>query len=413
MYQFCDEEWSSWEYQDTGINRTQLSEQMEQLAYKETDFDTVTEGIMNFTEIYMDKLLYNYPLLASSKYDTFPKDLDVSKVKVMNGLFPNWLFTGAGWSNQKDSFARYFPECGNEPCNLDYLQFTSTSAYQRARLLTSNMILLDQNLQPRPGLAKQWEMSDWDIYGNGSNIIENGKNKFWIRDDAYYIRNTYNGPEELPGGPYTVQPEDLIFTQYLDDRLNNHQGINMVDWEVNHTENSVTFYGSQTNLNTPTNFGFIVPTPTFLLNKTLTYNSTFSATPYELLELGLSPYDTREWDDYEVDPVTAGPYYLSEYVYNNYSRFSLRDDYWYPNEWDSPNHDFVKHDDKIIEPYYFTYNATENKPFQKPTKLNIVNYEFKIIDTEKYGTGSLAAFKAREEAYLNHEIDVLDLSGRK
>ena len=125
------------------------------------------------------------------------------------------------------------------------------------------------------------------------------------------------------------------------------------------------------------------------------YNDSISGTPDELFDLGLLPYDTEEWDEYELNPLIISSF---EPVWVNSSGYEvkLRSDYYYPNEWDSPLNKFALHDDRDIQPAFFTYNATDDNPKQKPTTMSLTNvrgYHWSI-------------WQEREEEISNGLLDV-------
>ncbi|MHA2251808.1 MAG: ABC transporter substrate-binding protein, partial [Candidatus Kariarchaeaceae archaeon] len=87
----------------------------------------------------------------------------------------------------------------------------------------------------------------------------------------------------------------------------------------------------------------------------------------------------------------SGPYYLKEFRGGDY--YELREDYWYPNEWDSPNQDFILHRQGIEEAKYNAFNATDNNPKQKPTEyyINHLNYtwDWSLYNMDSLDSGNI------------------------
>ncbi len=117
----------------------------------------------------------------------------------------------------------------------------------------------------------------------------------------------------------------------------------------------------------------------------------------ELYSGEFNPTTSKQWRDFSVSPITAGPYYFAEKLETDYV---LKQDprFIFPNEADTEN--FYLNTPEPEEPYYFAYaDDPATSTFEKPTELFIKERRFILSEQQtttflqfKSGIGDLVTF---------------------
>lgn len=286
---------------------------------------------------------------------------------------------------------------------------------ENAEMLSSSLLLLspirdyDISNSVHPDLAIAWEGSDWEKDGK---IFKYGKQKFWIRDNAYFMKHTENGSYFVDNQIHKLSARDFAFGEQIKELVDPLRHSEYLDhYELNETENSITYY-FKVNPNLSwfifnSDFEVLNPLPEFYLNKTLSYynesNQQYTyGTLHELANAGIDILQSDEFQDYQYSPVSAGPFAIKSIEENGKLNFVQRDDYWYPNEWDSPNLDFIVHVEGKVDPFYFTYNKTESNHYQKPTEFGIKYYSL-VPQTDKYK--AIGLYSEKLDMFEKGDID--------
>ena len=96
----------------------------------------------------------------------------------------------------------------NFPTNILRLGVGAMKDYRAD--LHNYLMIFDGKGNPHPDLAIQWEQTDWVLENN--TVIENGKNVFLIRDDAYFEPGSFYDSSYLPT---KLGLKDFEFTYWL------------------------------------------------------------------------------------------------------------------------------------------------------------------------------------------------------
>ncbi|MFV2014483.1 MAG: ABC transporter substrate-binding protein, partial [Candidatus Heimdallarchaeota archaeon] len=392
-------------YADLGVSKDDLVEMLENIN-DNSDIEKMRTDFLDFDDIYGKNVMAEVPLVKAYSISTLRDSL--LNFNADFGTFRSILL-GMRWEDTNKSHL----QLGGRALFDDWQSLGTYNPYD-----SSNLVLIDDQLGVHPDLAIQWEKSDW-IMSDGT-IAKNGKNTFVIREDAYWRLASPTESGSFPSNTYKIVPEDFKFAF---DLASSGRGGGDYDGvfsryekaEVNNTENSITFFKRNPSIANIYELSNLRPIPEFLFNSTLYYNETLSGTPQELFDAGIDSLDDvplfkEQWNiDYDT-LISSGPYTIGEDCYelglgNRYDGFRAgcdmyvaRDDYYFPNEWDSPNGDFIVHEPGIEAPVFNKYNSTEEFPMQKPTKLFIKN-----IDTDwsyAYDITEIA------ERALNGELDI-------
>ncbi|MCE7733797.1 MAG: hypothetical protein GPJ54_02895 [Candidatus Heimdallarchaeota archaeon] len=406
----CEDSWE----QKTGINQSYVDDLLERYE-TEQNMTHAVELSDEFNEIYFDELLYELPLVLKTYNVYYWKGFDLSTLSdfrftssiqntyeaILKGLKISENHPERALMRNSTTFKvlkdwEWKEEVIPNKLIIDLLQPKESDAFKNEAqlihtLLTKGVERTGNSLERFPDMAISWIQEDWVDENNIT--YSNAKDTFILRDDVYWQKNSFS-PNTYYSGNEKVTVKDFKFTldmynlhpEYIPDLVETRPGLlayrlaNQIKYSINETENSISLYGNEPgSISRSGNMWDLGPTPEFLLNKTLTYNETVSGTPQELSDLGLSSYDTLEWNMYEESPITTGAYEIVDFIPGEKLSLRLRDNYFYPNEWDSPDHHFYQNKPKKA-PSYFIFNATQDEPFQKPTKLF-----FEVINIESSG----------------------------
>ncbi|MCE7737112.1 MAG: hypothetical protein GPJ54_19655 [Candidatus Heimdallarchaeota archaeon] len=358
---------------------------------------------------FLDELLYFFPLVDNLEYRITPTSL--KEFDPREGIF-NSIYKGA-----------YFLPDGNRNASTNELrlQLAGYLTFRNQRdYLSSYLIMFDDLGRPHPDFATQWELSDW-LMENGT-IIDNGKNKFWMRDDGYMVQMNETTLQSPIGqaiyDPYLITLKDWEFSYWLKQQPHRSTPspeittFRKYDFDFDYTNNSMTVYSPEPSIKDIDIINKVTLYPEGILNTTLTYvneSGTFTGTPKELAETGIDPLSTEEFQYLSNVPMITDPFIPtnSSFDFNWvesswYFTDTLREKYHFPSELDSPGGDFILHAAGSEEPYFFAYNRTISRPNQKPTTLP--------IDTLKYTWRWLKGAEYFSELFKNGEIDSLNFS---
>lgn len=372
-------EWQEWQLQDTGVNQTEVDELIDDYQFA-PDVQTSIERADEFSEIYMSKLLYQFPLLKIQSYWYARNGLDGFDPNL--GLIPS-LALGAHWEDNPE-----YRENDNSTLLMNLGEIRDGFAHG-FRGVEGRLVIVDEDLSVHPDIAIQWEKSDWLV---NNTVIKGGKHKFWLRDDAYWA-NTEGLVVDNKTGPFRITPGDFAFGLHIrniqsrvacdgrDKYITEICSPQYAGIEINETENTLTLYNSRPSfIDIDTYARQLYPLPEFYLNKTLSYlfDPSLTGTADQLYQFGIPILYTSEFIEFFGDmQSTSGPYHFTSnaLIQNSQGLYNLklRDDYWYPNEWDSPNQDFIVHEPGPEDAKYNTYNASSNASFRKPTQFAIKN----------------------------------------
>ena len=239
----------------------------------------------------------------------------------------------------------------NFPANILRTTFGNMVDYRADQ--NNYLMIFDGKGNPHPDLAIQWEQTDWVLDNN--TVIENGKNIFLIRDDAYREPGSFYNAS-YPSTKLGLK--DFEFTYWLNQNshlwywepgsfytgttynLERYYRSIIPTVEFNYTANTMTVYNPQP-LATDIydmNAWFLFPEAYF--NNTILHfeesdGSYTEATITELVAMGKNPKLTDElsryfWDEF----IITEPYNVIDQLWDDgYVLLKLRDLTIFPVNW--------------------------------------------------------------------------------
>ncbi len=397
LYQLSSNEWQSWLPNDPGSGGVTQREVDDLIGNITNSFDLLGERkqlTLQFQQMFMEQLLYDYPLLAPTNIFSIWHGLE--NFDPEEGTLGS-AYLGAYWGNETSPDRQNNGTTISEMLlsvngNFDPLQVSDAETQTVLEGLFPQLLMFSKkDYSPHPWLAKQFNWTTWhnapnpDPMVGGTVDIPNGRLDFYIYDDWLW-----RYPNGTVLGPVTV--DDVKFTFDVM-RANNtlvvgQSRVDSIDHiEVNATENRVSFFVTHPKLEDLYNFGTVQLIPYGLLGGDLTFaNGTViralenSSAPLDFWHY--NPLETQEWNAFEDNPVQAGPYYIdfsdtSQYKPGEYIYKWANPDFTFPNEWDSPNFDLRT--PTAEDAYFFTWAddpATATR--EKPPKLLINQFYYPV-----------------------------------
>ena len=428
LYRYCNSAWDEslekyssqtsniFPFMSKNLNQDGIDQLLERIQY--TFNETERRQLLNsFQKIFMEDLLYSYPLLGPPKtegiwkgFENFNPNLGLVRSSFRGGY---WNYEDYSTLNQRKHGANSislpigFFNQKFDPLQVENLEENKATAYSFPTLG-----FFDDNTNAHPNVAKSYKIQTWEnapLLQETSECEERLKNcaiiaynktipsghiQFTLRDDAFWI-STSGGVKRLEE---RVKPSDFKFT--FDIKSSEYfftGGFNSIlnsIWEIEaDDENRIL------------DFYFIKPSiedmdiisqaavPAHLLNTTLTLlnGSKFHPlldfgdsylNPAELSQEGLNGFDSAEWDKFERNPLQAGPYYsdFSNQSMVNRGNFLIKRAnpyFWFPNEKGSPNQNFDRNNRTVATPYFFNYAGTE-----EPDRLLITELIYQVTSSK-------------------------------
>ncbi len=385
-YQLSSNEWKSWLAQDLGsggVTQDYVDSLIDNIS-SSLDLTQRKELTLQFQQIFMEQLLYDYPLLAPTDIFSIWHGLD--NFDPVEGILGS-AYLGAKWGVETP------PERQNNASTIADMLLSVTGTFDPLQVFDAEtqsllsglfpqlLMFSKKDYNPHPWLAKEFNWTTWynapDTSG-GTVDIPYGRMDFYLYDNWQW-----RYPNGTVFGPVTV--DDVKFTYDVikaDHTLISIQSeLDGVDHiEVNATENRVSLFITQPGIDDLYNFGKIPIIPSGLLGGDLTFaNGTIiralENTSAPLAYWQYDPFQTQEWDAFENNPVQAGPYYIDFSDPNQYSpgQYVYK---WanplfpFPNEWDSTN--FDQRTPEPEDAYFFTWADDPNTPEkEKPSEMTI------------------------------------------
>lgn len=416
VYQLSSDEWKAWLPQDIGsggITQDAVDSLIENIS-STFDFPERRDLTLQFQQMFMEQLLYDYPLLAP--IDIISTWHGLENFDPVEGTLGSAIL-GAKWGvetppERKNNASTIAEMLLSVTGSFDPLQVSDAETQSLLSGLFPQLLMFSKrDYSPHPWLAKEFNLTTWygapnpDASVGGIVDIPNGRLDFYLYDNWQW-----RYPNGTVFGPVTV--DDVKFT--FDVMKANHtlisiqSELDMIDHiEVNATENRVSIFVTHPEIDDLYNFGKIQIIPYGLLGGDLTFTNGTVIRGLENTSAPLpfwkyNPLETQEWDAFAANPIQAGPYYIDFSDPNQYSpgQFVYK---WanplftFPNEWDNPNFDLRT--PEAEDPYFFTWADDPNtSEKEKPTEITI-NQFYYPISSDIYN--ELQLFKSGEVDILS------------
>ncbi len=403
LYQLASDEWQSWLPNDPGSGGITQREVDNLIGNMTNSFDLLGERkqlTLQFQQMFMEQLLYDYPLLAPTGIFSIWHGLE--NFDPEEGTLGS-AYLGAYWGNEtspdrQNNASTIAVRLASITGNFDPLQVAdSETSTTLAGLFPSLLLFSGRDYSPHPFLAKQFNVSTWfdaPIGPNGTTVdVPYGRMDFWINNDW-----KWRYPNGTEFGPVTV--DDVKFS--FDLRTAPHTLINgksayqyIHHVETNATEGRVSVFVSVPNVDDLFAFGGMDIVPYDLLGGELTFANGTKITA--LGNTSYNPFETEEWNAFEDNPVQSGPYYIdfsdvNQYKPGEYIYKWANPDFTFPNEWDSSNFDMRT--PEAEDAYFFAWADDPNTAtHEKPTEMTINQFYYPIVEDINV---ELILFKAGE-----------------
>jgi hypothetical protein len=357
FYQLNDPDWQAWQEVDSGVRTTDVDALLESIEF-ELDLVKRQELVDEFSELYMTKLLYDFPMVSQifltamwkgyggPNNERWDPDEGTMASRALGAYWESNLPTRAEKSN---TTTLRVSAVNPSKKTFDPSQSSDTATSGITNFLADTPLTFDKGFNPHPSLAMQWFVQDafGDMDGNASTPDEwstAGHHTFVFRDDAYWPATT-----DYLGNPIPYQKmdaADMLFTlrvMQLKEIIVNGQE----NYDSMLTANVSTTVATNDTLDVYIKAGKATPDdmliygsyntvmPEHILGGVL-HHENGTGTMEELDALGINPQETDEWVHWasQAGHSLVGPYEIVEYVDNEYRSYQQRSDYYFPNEWD-------------------------------------------------------------------------------
>jgi hypothetical protein len=408
-------EWQEWQLVDVGVDHNNVDQLLEDID-NELDLNTKKSLIDQFNELYMTKLLYDYPLYSRITKTSMWKGYGGENNELWNpdlGALESRML-GATWTSftpperaSNNTHMRLSTVTPGRNEMFDPNQSFDSATEDITRYMHDELLCFDEDEQPHPGIAWNWYFRDSGVYYDhdnnaGTPDVNTYEIVYFLRDDAMWTETIDRFDTIIPSE--AVDAQDFVLA------LDMYKHPQTVLYGKEQFFEPVLDYFSSTSITTDDTFtirinadlvtsddyytyGHISPVPAHILGGNLTDGfQTNMLTDFA----DWNPQDSYEWIHWaSIDGHSlAGAYDIVKYVSGEYYSYSARDDYYYPNEDDVNNFYnavalstietdtgfdlsvFAPHMNTIIPvPLYWAWNSPA-----KPTSQGIETFEFVVID---------------------------------
>ncbi|MCY3414990.1 MAG: hypothetical protein INQ03_25290 [Candidatus Heimdallarchaeota archaeon] len=428
MLQLGDPDWQAWQEEDIGYTQAEIDDMIYEIDY-EMNIDNRMALYEEFNDFYFENLLYDLPVVARNFRTAMWKGYGGPNNELWDpqeGVVTSRAL-GATWETNEDDrdsnsthlrFAVGTPQMYNlDPYQSDDSEQSELTGYSHTRLIS-----YDRYNNPHPNLAWNYFQAEDGTYDHDANestaAVPLLRFTFLMRDNAYWSATTdYEGnavAKDLFDANDMKTAFDLMMTFIDSDTYDlsfeaDFEGV--VDYEVATTINTDDTFNIwyDSRYVTPDDYikygSWVQPLPSHLLGGTLHYvnESDGDAIVESVLEVGMpfNPWDSEEWNHWESFEGSSlvGAYELVTLKEGEYYSFAVRDDWYYPNEWDVDTYYdsadaeiqaleaiagdsldvFAPFNDYDQEAYYWAYAGDETSK-TKPTNQGILTIDHVIIE---------------------------------
>ena len=391
LYQLASDEWQSWLPNDPGSGGITQREVDNLIGNMTNSFDLLGERkqlTLQFQQMFMEQLLYDYPLLAPIGIFSIWHGLE--NFDPEEGTFGS-AYLGAYWGNEtpsdrQNNASTIAVRLASITGNFDPLQVADSETKQLLEGLFPQLLMFSKrDYSPHPFLAKQFNWTTWynapnpDPMVGGTIDIPYGRMDFWINDDWFwrYPNGTVFGPVTVDDVKFSFDLRTVPHTL-----INGKSAYQYIDHvETNATEGRVSVFVSLPRVDDIITFGDMDIVPYGLLGGDLHFAN--GTTINALNDTIYNPFETEEWNAFENNPVQSGPYYIdfsdvNQYKLGEYIYKWANPDFTFPNEWDSPNFDLRS--PEAEDAYFFAWADDPNTAeHEKPTKMTINQFYYPIV----------------------------------
>jgi ABC-type transport system substrate-binding protein len=363
FYQLNDPDWQAWQEVDTGVKTADVDALLEAIEF-EVDIAKRQALVDQFAELYMTKLLYDFPMVSGifrtamwkgyggPNNELWDVDEGTTTSRALGAIWTSnpSVRQGSGSNTTTLRLSQVNPS----KKTFDPGQSFDTATSAISGPMSTVPILFDKGFAPHPGLAVQWYVQDWfgdsdDNVSTPDDWSRQGHHTFVFRDNAVWPATTDYQGNPVPAR--TMDANDMLLqleAQQLTQIIVNGQEafIPMLKANVTttvFTNDTLDVYikAGRTAPDDMFKYGsYNAPLPYHLLGGDLHLtdeNGTYVGTMQELDALGKNPQDSDEWSHWasESGHSLIGPYEIQDYVDSEYRSYNARSDWYYPNEWDT------------------------------------------------------------------------------
>lgn len=406
-YQLCEDTWNDALIASSTAHGNPINQSyIDNLLWDMTlDFNITSrkEKTDLFQQLFMEELLYDYPLLAATGlvgmwagFDGYDPEEGLTYSSYKGGFWDYANYpTLTGRQNNATTYAFSIGSIEN---NFDPQESSGSNPRVNAIAeIFPSLVMFDKGYNPHPNIATSYNVDSWTnvnvttwkwydptdnlfnaTYGAANNLtdgedyyntsklynVEFGHQHFTLRNDAAWV-NTTGGPhiaKDTNGVDQYIKPSDFkfMYDMYMSDVFvingqSSYQYVERVD--ANDTAGTLDIYISQPQLD-DLFLGSYNPVPKFLLGGDLhldngskfraleTPDNTYLDNEVLFNNNSINGWDSVEWNAYELNPIQAGPYYVdftnnAMYSDGAYVKKAANPFFWFPNEaLDSPGGDF-------------------------------------------------------------------------
>jgi len=369
MYQLDNKNWQDFQAQDIGVTTAEVDHMLEQIDFELNPL-VRRDKINEFAQLYMDKLLYDFPLTTVKVLTAAWKGFGGDQNQLWDPNLGAWASRklGATWNasatpatRESNSSTLVFRAADpSSPGMFDPYQVFDTSTGAQSDYLTSAMLSYDSGYAPHPEAALQWFVDDITYHNNETGTATATNPDVPVKSGRHtYVLNsnfTFNDAVDYQGNPITGKSLDandiaLALKMFKNPNTNvngKEQYDAVYNWTISTTyttNDTIQIYLTNTKPDDYVILGGLTPLPSNILGGDLhmddpdTTGLQDNGTTVTVDDTGYNPQKSVEWQQFTTQSGISlvGPMKVAEYKYktDGFWSFAARSDYPFPNENDA------------------------------------------------------------------------------
>ncbi len=414
LYQLHYPEFQDWQLEDVGVATADVDQLLEDIEF-EQNLNIRKSLIDQFNELFMTKLLYDYPMYSSTAKTSMWKGYGGENNELWNpdlGALESRML-GATWTSytpsERISSSTHMRLSLDSPASAEMFdpnQSFDSATSDLTRYIHDGLLYMDENYQTHPGIAWNWYFRDSGVtYDHDNNVvtpeIDTIELVYLLRDDAMWTETTDVSGNAVPTEAVDAQDFVLAMDMYKHP-LSLISGKEYYDPVVDYfastsiTNNdtfTIRINAEEFAVDSYYTYGAISPVPAHILGGELYYNfNTAKVSDFA----SWNPQQAEEWTHWASPEghSLVGAYDIVDLNIGEYYSYAARNDYYYPNEDDvdtfyDPVALFAIETDTGLDLSIFAphMNTIHPSPLYwawdspaKPSSQGIETFEYVVID---------------------------------
>ncbi len=358
MYQLNDPDWQEWMAVDSGVTTEEVDALLESIQF-ELNLVTRKALVTEFNELFMTKLLYDIPVVATialnamwKGYGGADNDLWDPQEGIMGSrkLGATWTDATAADRTSNNTHMRLDIGSPSGAEMFDPHQSFDSETSLITGMMQNDLLDFDKDNLAHPGIAWNFYFNEsfGDTYDTDNNAttpaLETYTYSWFFGQDAMWAATT--DADGNPVAAHAVDAEDMVLTyDYMKHPLTVINGKENLDPVLDYYSESTVFTNDTFTIKvdaaqvTPDGYlsfgAWFPPTPAHIVGGDLTWvNDTVTNVAKVSDNAAWNPQLSDEWVHWASPEghSLAGAYDLVEMKLGEFYAYEARDDYWFPNE---------------------------------------------------------------------------------